>query len=66
MKTKEIKKQLEMMYNFYEADAQLCAMADMNYDWGMRIEQGYQIIAQRLGVSVDEVRSVDECLNNEA
>lgn len=33
MKTKEIKEQLEMMYNFYEADAQLCAMADMNYDW---------------------------------
>lgn len=55
-----------MMYNFYEADAQLCAMADMNYNWGMHIEQGYQIIAQRLGVSVDEVRSVDECLNNEA
>ena len=50
-----------MMYNFYEADAQLCAMADMNYNWGMHIEQGYQIIAQRLGVSVDEVRSVDEC-----
>lgn len=61
MKTKEVKKQLEMMYNFYEADAQLCAMADMNYNWEMRIEQGYQIIAQRLGVSVDEVRSVDEC-----
>lgn len=55
-----------MMYNFYEADAQLCAMADMNYNWGMHIEQGYQIISERLGVSVDEVRSVDECLNNEA
>lgn len=61
MKTKEIKKQLEMTYNFYEADAQLCAMADMNYNWGMHIEQGYRIIARRLGVGVDEVRSVDEC-----
>ena len=66
MKTKEIKKQPEMTYNFYEADAQLCAMADMNYNWGMHIEQGYRIISGRLGVSVDEVRSVDECLNNEA
>lgn len=61
MKTKEIKKQLEMMYNFYEADAQLCAMADMNRNWGMRIEQGYRTISGRSGVSVDEAGSVDEC-----
>lgn len=62
MKTKELKKQLEMMHAFMEADSDLCAMAGMNYDYEKYLERSYQLIAQRLGVSVEEVRKADECL----
>lgn len=62
MKEKEIKKQLEWMHDFMDADATLCGMADMSYDYERHLEKSYQLIAQRLGVSVEEVRKVDECL----
>ena len=54
MKEKEIKKQLEWMHSFM--DATLCGMADMSYDYEKHLEESYQLIAQRLGVSVEEVR----------
>lgn len=62
MKATEIKEQLEMMHNFMDADAYLCGMADMSYDYERYLEESYQLIAQRLGVSVEEVRKADECL----
>lgn len=61
MKMKGTKKRIEMTYDSYEADAQPCAMADINYDWGMPTEQGYRITAQGLGAGVDEAGSVDGC-----
>lgn len=62
MKAEEIKKQLEWMHSFMDADATLCGMADMSYDYEKYLEESYQLIAQRLGVSVEEVRKADECL----
>lgn len=60
MKTKEIKEQLEMMYAFMDADAELCGKADMSYNYEERLEKNFQIISERLGVSVDEVRLANE------
>lgn len=61
MKTKEIKEQLEWMHDFMDADATLCGMAGIGYDYEKYLENNYQIIAKRLGVSVEEVREADEC-----
>lgn len=51
-----------MMHNFMDADAYLCGKADMSYDYEKYLEESYRLIAQRLGVSVEEVRKADECL----
>lgn len=60
MKTEEIKKQLEWMHNFMDADETLCGRAGISYDYEKHLEKSYQLIAQRLGVSVEEVRKLDE------
>lgn len=62
MKAEEIKKELEMMYNFMEAEETLCGRADMSFDYAGFLERSYKLIAQRLGISVEEVRKADECL----
>lgn len=60
MKTKEIKEQLELMYNFMDAEEYLCGRADISFNRAKFLEKSYQLIAQRLGVSVEEVRKLDE------
>ena len=55
MKTKEIKEQLNMMHNFMDAGC-----ADIDYDYEKYLEDNYKIIAERLNVSVEEVRQIDE------
>lgn len=62
MKAEEIKKQLEWMHSFMDADETLCDMAGISYDYEKHLEGSYRLIAQRLGVSVEEVRKADECL----
>lgn len=59
-KAKEIKEQLEWMHDFMDADATLCGMAGMSYDYEKHLEGSYKLIAQRLGVSVEEVRKADD------
>lgn len=59
-KVKEIKKQLEWMHDFMDADATLCGMAGIRYDYEKYLEESYKLIAQRLGVSVEEVRKADD------
>ena len=63
MKTNEIKEQLNLMYNFMDADENLCGCADIDYDYEKYLEDNYKIIAERLNVSVEEVRQIDEKLN---
>ena len=60
MKTKEIKEQLTLMHNFMDADESLCMSADISYDYEKYLEDNYKIIAERLNVSVEEVRQIDE------
>ena len=60
MKTKEIKEQLTLMHNFMDADESLCMSADISYDYEKYLEDNYKIIAERLNISVEEVRQIDE------
>ena len=60
MKTKEIKEQLNFMHNFMDAEETLCSCADIDYDYEKYLEDNYKIIAERLNVSVEEVRKIDE------
>ena len=48
MKTNEIKEQLNLMYNFMDADENLCGCADIDYDYEKYLEDNYKIIAKRL------------------
>ena len=49
-----------MMHNFMDADENLCGCADIDYDYEKYLEDNYKIIAERLNVSVEEVRQIDE------
>lgn len=60
MKTKEIKEQLNLMHNFMDVDENLCGCADIDYYYEKYLEDNYKIIAERLNVSVEEVRQIDE------
>ena len=60
MKTNEIKEQLNLMHNFMDTDENLCGCAGIDYDYEKYLEDNYKIIAQRLNVSVEEVRRIDE------
>ena len=60
MKTNEIKEQLNLMYHFMDVDENLCGCADIDYDYEKYLEDNYKIIAQRLNVSVEEVRRIAE------
>ena len=44
------------MHNFMDADESLCMSADISYDYEKYLEDNYKIIAERLNVSVEEVR----------
>ena len=60
MKTKEIKEQLNFMHNFMDAEENLCGCAGIDFDYEKYLEDNYKIIAERLNVSVEEVRQIDE------
>ena len=47
------------MHNFMDADESLCMSADTSYDYEKYLEDNYKIIAERLNVSVEEVRRID-------
>lgn len=59
MKTKEIKEQLELLRSFMDAYESLYANIDIDYNHEKYLEDGYKTIAERLNVSVEEVRRID-------
>ena len=48
------------MHNFMDADESLCMSANISYDYEKYLEDNYKIIAERLNVSVEEVKRIDE------
>lgn len=60
---KKIEEQLTWMHQFMDADESLCAQAGMSYDYWSYLNKNYSIIASRLGVTVDDVKLVDESLS---
>lgn len=55
MKTEEIKKELEFMEFWMYAEMELAAQAGKDFDIDKFLKDSYKRIAERLGVSVEEV-----------
>ena len=56
---KQIEQELEIMYDFMEADSSLCASAGIAYDYEKYLYGSFQKIAERVGVSAEEVDAVN-------